>query len=120
MAWIDRPKHGWEGIYETDEKFVGPSADEEELSEEEQIRLAGEESDRIIRAMELDDLYYEDELSDTSKKKFRPVSEKPLNHQPVEETQLTPEQIATNEIAMQEARERAKNMSQMVGSLFRR
>lgn len=120
MAWIDRPKHGWEGIYETDEKFVGPSVDEEELSEEEQIRLAAEESDRIMRAIELDDLCYEDELSDISKKKFRPMSEKPLNHQPVEETQLTLEQIAANEIAMQEARERSKNMSQIVGSLFRR
>ena len=40
MPWIDRPKHGWEGLYDSDEKiYSGKHEPRKELSEEEQIRL---------------------------------------------------------------------------------
>lgn len=120
MAWIDRPRHGWEGLYDSDEKiYSGKYEPKEELSEEERIRLDGEESDRIAAAIDTEGLDI-GTLEPTISKKFRPMSKKVLNQEPIEESQLTPEQIEANEKAMEEARERARNMSQTVGSLFRR
>ena len=119
MPWIDRPKHGWEGLYDSDEKiYSGKHEPRKELSEEEQIRLEGEESNRI--AASIDTTFLDKPLDSIISKKFRPMSEKPLNRQHVEKSELTAEQIAANEIAMQEASERSRNMSQIVGSLFKR
>ena len=120
MSWIDRPRHGWEGLYDSDEKiYSGKREPREELSEEDRIRLEGEESDRIAAAIDTEGLDI-GTLEPTLPEKFRPMPEKALNHESIEESQLTREQIEANERAMAEARERARNMSQTVGSLFRR
>ena len=115
MAWIDRPRHGWEGIYETDEKFVGPSVDKKkELSAEEQMRLDGEETDRIATAIEAEGFGAET-LEPTIPKKFRPMSEKPI-----ETIESTPEVIVDNEQAMEEAEKNARMAVESIRQHFRR
>ena len=55
MAWLDRPKHGWEGIYETDEKIVPGQQPVETETLEERLKRDGEESDRILASIESED-----------------------------------------------------------------
>ena len=115
MAWIDRPRHGWEGIYETDEKFVGPSMDKKkELSAEEQMRLDGEETERIAAAIEAEGFGAE-ALEPTISKKFRPMSK-----EPIETMESTPEVIVDNEQAIEEVEKNAMMDIEFISQHFRR